>query len=421
MKSTNQLTAREREFFSLVFQAGITNPFSDERVEIDLKIGGLFPEVSQPDRIEKTINEVQRRIASLEKNRLADLSLFTGNDRRLVRSVFLFEFFYKFRRRFDQLIQDQIKAGDSPVKVTFAADAFTLMLSRGFSMTDVQRYFALCYQLRRAFFFIKRSLVGKSNAMKRLRRNLWQNVFTHNLDLYNRYLWNRLEDFSTLILGETGTGKGTAAMAIGRSGFIPFNERKKTFVESFTRSFVSLNLSQFPETLIESELFGHKKGSFTGAVKDHKGVFSHCSPYGSILLDEIGEVSIPVQIKLLEVLQERTFSPVGSHEAVVLRDGDERYQGLGVQKAIKNVTDIIFPALRGADVCRQHTIDNIMIELDGTPDKSKLGANAVYSVSIAVAAWRSWFHLAPPRLEDESPNRSRWCDTIRTSAASWRH
>jgi len=196
MKKTNQLTAREREFFSLVFQAGITNPFSDERIEIDLKIGGLFPEVSQPDRIEKTINEVQRRIASLEKNRLADLSLFTGNDRRLVRSVFLFEFFYKFRRRFDQLIQDQIKAGDSPVKVTFAADAFTLMLSRGFSMTDVQRYFALCYQLRRAFFFIKRSLVGKSDAMKRLRRNLWQNVFTHNLDLYNRYLWNRLEDFS---------------------------------------------------------------------------------------------------------------------------------------------------------------------------------------------------------------------------------
>lgn len=333
MKSANQLTAREREFFSLVFQAGITNPFSDKRAEIDLKIGGLFPEVSQPDRIEKTINEVQRRIASLEKNRLADLSLFTGNDRRLIRAVFLFEFFYKFRRRFDQLIQDQIKTGDSPVKVTFAADAFTLMLSRGFSMTDVQRYFALCYQLRRAFFFIKRSLVGKSDAMKRLRRNLWQNVFTHNLDLYNRYLWNRLEDFSTLILGETGTGKGTAAMAIGRSGFIPFNERKKTFVESFTRSFVSLNLSQFPETLIESELFGHKKGSFTGAVKDHKGVFSHCSPYGSILLDEIGEVSIPVQIKLLEVLQERTFSPVGSHAT-------DRFQGRVIAATNRSIEDI---------------------------------------------------------------------------------
>ena len=93
MKSANQLTARERDFFNLVFQAGITNPFSDERAEIDLKIGGLFPEVSQPDRIEKTINEVQRRIRSLEKNRIADLSLFTGDDRRFVRAAFLFEFF----------------------------------------------------------------------------------------------------------------------------------------------------------------------------------------------------------------------------------------------------------------------------------------------------------------------------------------
>ncbi len=333
MKSAKHLTAQERDFFSLVFQAGITNPFSSERVEIDLKIGGLFPEVSQPDRIEKTINEVQRRITILEKNRSADVSGYSGDDRRLVRAAFLFEFFYKFRRKFDQLIQDQIKAGDSLVKVTFAADAFTLMLSRGFSMVDVQRYFALCYQLRRGFFFIKRSLVGKSAAMKRLRRNLWQNVFTHNLDLYNRYLWNRLEDFSTLILGETGTGKGTAAMAIGRSGFIPFNERKKTFVESFTRSFVSLNLSQFPETLIESELFGHKKGAFTGAVKDHKGVFSRCSPYGSILLDEIGEVSIPVQIKLLEVLQERKFSPVGSHAA-------GRFQGRVIAATNRSLSNI---------------------------------------------------------------------------------
>gem|GEM_PF-6122585 len=260
MNSANQLTAQERDFFNLVFQADITNPFSDERAEIDSKIGGLFPEVSQPDRIEKTINEVQRRITSLENKRLADISLFTGDDRRMVRAAFLFEFFYKFRRKFDQLIQDQIKAGDSPVRVGFSGEAFSLMLGRGFSVPDVQRYFALCYQLRRGFYFIKRSLVGRSDAMKRLRRNLWQNVFTHNLDLYNHYLWNRLEDFSTLILGETGTGKGTAAMAIGRSGFIPFNERKKTFVESFTRSFISLNLSQYPETLIESELFGHKRG-----------------------------------------------------------------------------------------------------------------------------------------------------------------
>jgi len=61
-------------------------------------------------------------------------------------------------------------------------------------------------------------------------------------------------------------------------------------------------------------LFGHTKGSFTGAVDDYQGVFDRCSSHGSILLDEIGEIPNHVQIKLLRVLQERSFSPVGTHE-----------------------------------------------------------------------------------------------------------
>ncbi len=123
-----------------------------------------------------------------------------------------------------------------------------------------------------------------------------------------------MEDFSTFILGETGTGKGTVAAAIGRSGYIPFDEKKGYFTESFTSNFISINLSQFPESIIESELFGHKKGAFTGAVESHQGVFSRCKPHGTIFLDEIGEISIPVQIKLLKVIQERTFQVVGGHQ-----------------------------------------------------------------------------------------------------------
>jgi sigma54-dependent transcription regulator len=97
-------------------------------------------------------------------------------------------------------------------------------------------------------------------------------------------------------------------MAIGRSGFIPFDRKKGCFKESFTRSFIAINLSQYPETLIESELFGHCKGAFTGAVEDYEGVFDRCSPFGAILLDEIGEVGEPIQIKLLQVIQERVFT-----------------------------------------------------------------------------------------------------------------
>jgi DNA-binding NtrC family response regulator len=149
-----------------------------------------------------------------------------------------------------------------------------------------------------------------------------------------------MEDFSTMILGDTGTGKGTAAAAIGRSGFIPYNPDKNIFTGSFMNSFISINLSLYPETLIESELFGHKKGAFTGAINQHDGIFSRCRPHGSILLDEIGDVSLPVQLKLLQILQERTFSPVGSHEIL-------RFNGRVIAATNKSIKE-----LRGSGLFR---------------------------------------------------------------------
>jgi len=307
------LTTDLRDYFSLVQGAIQVNPFDSGRMDFDLKLSGLSKETPPKERVEKAVYEVGERIKHMEADGRVDIRHYTGKDRQLVLAAVLFHYFYLFREKFDQFILDQMEAGDNSLKVPFAQEALSFLRRKGLNTEESTRYFALSYQLRRAYFFINRRLVGRSPAMTKLRFNLWNNVFTHNIDLYQRYLISRMEDFSTLFLGETGTGKGIAAMALGCSGFIPFNEKKRSFLESFTRSFVSINLSQYPDTLIESELFGHKKGAFTGAVKDHVGVFGRCSPYGAILLDEIGEVQPHLQIKLLQVLQERVFLPVGSH------------------------------------------------------------------------------------------------------------
>ena len=337
----NTLTQGEKNFFSLVFQAVLANPFSDEREAADLRITGLFPGVSRSEVLQQAIDEVRRKIIVLETEGRAHLNAYAEADRQVLTAAFLFDIFHGYIEKFDQLILDQIANDDRSLNVPFAKEAISLFRKRGFDNDTALHFFALCYQLRRAFYFIDRGLVGRSRCMRKLREDLWNNVFTYDMDLYNQYLWNRMEDFSTLILGETGTGKGAAAMAIGRSGYIPFDEKKGCFADSFTKTFIALNLSQFPENLIESELFGHKKGAFTGAVEDHTGVFDRCSPHGAIFLDEIGEVSKPVQIKLLKVLEERLFCPVGSHN-------EKRFQG-----RIIAATNRSLDKLRNASVMRE--------------------------------------------------------------------
>jgi len=329
MKHYN-LSLEERELFSLVAQATTVNHFDEERLLIDRKIAHAPETCSGKELLLRVIDRIAAAIQTLEQEQRADIRLYEGEDRRLAESTFLFEIFHAIMDDIDRLITDQIKAGEKSVQVSFIDKALDLFRKRGFPQDLGIEYFAMFFQLRRAYYFIKQRLIGISPCMQRLRVDLWNNVFTCNQLIYKEFLLSRMEDFSTLILGDTGTGKGTAAAAIGRSGFIPFSMTTKTFAESFTRAFVSLNLSQFPETLIESELFGHRKGAFTGAVEAHDGIFSKCSPYGSIFLDEIGDATIPVQIKLLHVLQERTFSPVGSHQK-------ERFSGRVIAATNKDI------------------------------------------------------------------------------------
>jgi DNA-binding NtrC family response regulator len=306
------LNAGDREFFQWVAEAAFANPFGERRLELDLQIAGA-PFRDDNERAQGLERAVTARVRQLSPRR-PHLREFSGADRELMRLVFLFEAYHRIFEPLDQVILAQSTNPSATIPVPSSGPGLGFLGERGFAGAEGCRFFGIFFQIRRAYFFIHQGLIGESRCMRRLREQLWNTVFTHDIRWYDRYLWNRMEDFSTLLLGETGAGKGAAAAAIGRSGYIPFDERKGVFMESFMRSFVALNLSQFPETLIESELFGHRKGAFTGAMEEHQGIFARCSPQGSIFLDEIGDASVPVQIKLLQVLQERTFTPVGSHD-----------------------------------------------------------------------------------------------------------
>ena len=136
----------------------------------------------------------------------------------------------------------------------------------------------------------EKSIVGNSSAIKKVFENIERAVKTQ---------------ITVSITGETGTGKELVAKAIH------YNSKRKS------KPFVAVNIAAIPKDLIESELFGHEKGSFTGALQRRIGKFEEAEG-GTLFLDEIGEMDISLQAKLLRVLQEKEVTRIGSNQAIKL-------------------------------------------------------------------------------------------------------
>lgn len=132
------------------------------------------------------------------------------------------------------------------------------------------------------------NIIGESPAMHKLKDTIRTVAATNS---------------TILIFGESGTGKELVARAL------------HTCSPRAAGSFVSINCGAFPETLLESELFGYVKGAFTGASQNKRGLFEMANS-GTIFLDEISEMSLTMQVKLLRVLQERSLRPVGGVQEI---------------------------------------------------------------------------------------------------------
>ena len=312
------LHASERSFLEAVSGLAYANPFLPEHTEFErAALGAEFipgepvwsMHVGDPERPRANVWRIAERIAPLAENlrrRLRSGAHASEHDRSLYEDAVLRLLYHRYYPKLREAARLT-----SVSRWHFYRDVLSdwAHFFEGPPRVSPAHVFALFHQLRRAFDEIFESIIGSSFPAARLRASVWQSVFTHDMRLYQTSLYTRMGQFATLITGPSGTGKELAARAIARSRYVPFDDHALRFpVEEL---FYPINISALSPTLVESELFGHRRGSFTGAISDRQGWLEMCPEHGSVFLDELGDMNLEIQVKLLRVIETRTFHPVG--------------------------------------------------------------------------------------------------------------
>jgi len=304
------------------------NPFLSQRLDLERSaLGSAFERTTAVwhaqenlDAVDPNLTKLGRMVeelAPLLRDRLAAGAEAHEDDLLQYEALarhFLFQ-------RYDSVWWDLIESGSNgraiPEFRAFAHDTahfFAHDATRYPFSTDAADLFAWGFQVRRAFHHTFRQIFGGSLPAAQLRAAVWQSIFTHDMRRYRRTLVNRMHEVTTLITGESGTGKELVARAIALSSYIPIDPERMRFAVDFQRTFFPVNLAALSPTLIESELFGHRRGAFTGALENRSGWLENCGQGGAVFLDEIGELDGGIQVKLLRVLQSRVFQRIGETE-----------------------------------------------------------------------------------------------------------
>jgi transcriptional regulator of acetoin/glycerol metabolism len=303
----------------------VLNPFSDARANKEAEIlAELGPPPSEPSKEPTFSPQLHTLIRWLETAEPELLKL--GSAGKLPKkwndalpSFAFFSLYHQVAADLDRLIQRNQE--DLPKNRALfrkvqdgIAERHTLIAHAPDRIWNRPEHLLACfYQVRRAYYFIHHEIAGQSQPIKTLRIQIWESVFTKDMMSYQQWMYDAVGRFPTLVLGPSGSGKEVVARAIGLSRFIPYDIKAGHFITSAQASFHPVNLAALSETLIESELFGHRKGSFTGAMADRAGLFATAGSYGTVFLDEIGEVSQATQVRLLRLLQSGEFQAIGDN------------------------------------------------------------------------------------------------------------